>query len=253
MREFARGPSENSAVRFGAEQAPRRPDRVLLGTTIAAKIIRLIRDKRLAPGDLLPSETELAGKYGVSQRVVRDAFRALSQQDIVRTRQGKRAVVGELRPVAVRTYFRLALEVDDNALSDLLELRLALETNATRLAALRATDDDLATLGRLLDEISSSGDDRPRRARLDLELHSAIVRAARNRFFDAILDVLSDALYSARERGVGLADHAAMHIQSEHEHRAITYALAARDTALAEQAMRMHLENVQRRFREPSA
>lgn len=229
-----------------------RRDRVLLGATIASKITEYIKSHGLAEGDPLPSEAELADEYDVSQRVVRDALRALSQQGVIQTRQGKRAVVSELRPVAVYSYFRFALESDDGAVDDLLELRLALETNAARLAALRLTEDDLGELRRLQSEIRGLGDDRARRARLDLQFHTVIVRAAGNRFFDAILDVLGDVLFTVREKGVAIADHSGhVRAESQSEHEAILDALAARDTARAEQAMRMHLENVQRRFQDP--
>lgn len=237
-----------------AQPATSGRNRVLLGSTIASQITEYIKSHGLAAGDPLPSESDLADEYGVSQRVVRDALRALSQQGVIETRQGKRAVVSELRPIAVYNYFRFALESDDDAVGDLLELRLALETNAARLAALRMTDRDLAELERLQDEIGGSGDDRALRARRDLEFHTVIVRAAGNRFFDAILDVLGDALFTVREQGAAIGDLAGgVHAESQSEHDAILRALVSHDTAQAEQAMRVHLENVQRRFHSPPA
>ncbi|MFC7716086.1 FadR/GntR family transcriptional regulator [Nonomuraea recticatena] len=112
-------------------------DREPLGTRVAALITEHIGRHGLADGDELPSEAKLAEEYGVSQRIVRDALRALSQQGVIRTRQGKRAVVSELRPVAVHSYFKLAMEADGSAIDELIELRLALETKAAGLAATR--------------------------------------------------------------------------------------------------------------------
>ncbi|MFD9943816.1 FadR/GntR family transcriptional regulator [Nonomuraea sp. NPDC059023] len=224
--------------------------RALLGTRVAALITDYIRKQGLKEGDELPSEARLAEEYGVSQRVVRDAFRSLSQQGVIRTRQGKRAVVSELRPVAVHSYFRLAMEADGSAIDELVEMRLALETKAAGLAAARITDRELEGLRALLEEADAVGDDLQRRVELDLAFHLGIVKAARNRFFTAVLEALSDVLANEREKGKELTEFLGeTHAESDAEHRALLLGLGTRDAALAEQQMRAHLERVQRTFR----
>jgi GntR family transcriptional regulator, transcriptional repressor for pyruvate dehydrogenase complex len=224
--------------------------RALLGTRVAGLITEHIRKLGLAEGDELPSEASLAQEYGVSQRVVRDAFRALSQQGVIRTRQGKRAVVSELRPVAVHSYFRLAMEADGSAIDELVEMRLALETKAAGLAATRITDRELEALRGLLAEADQAGADLPRRVELDLAFHLGIVKAARNRFFTAVLEALSDVLATEREKGKELTEFLGeTHAESDAEHQALLLGLGTRDAALAEQQMRTHLERVQRTFR----
>ncbi|MFI6299154.1 FadR/GntR family transcriptional regulator [Nonomuraea sp. NPDC050790] len=224
--------------------------RALLGTRVAALITDYIRKQGLKEGDELPSEAKLAEEYGVSQRVVRDAFRSLSQQGVIRTRQGKRAVVSELRPVAVHSYFRLAMEADGSAIDELVEMRLALETKAAGLAAARITDGELEALRALLEEADAVGDDLHRRVELDLAFHLGIVKAARNRFFTAVLEALSDVLANEREKGKELTEFLGeTHAESDAEHKALLLGLGTRDAALAEQQMRAHLERVQRTFR----
>ncbi|MFI9557922.1 FadR/GntR family transcriptional regulator [Nonomuraea endophytica] len=224
--------------------------RALLGTRVAALITDYIRKQGLKEGDELPSEAKLAEEYGVSQRVVRDAFRSLSQQGVIRTRQGKRAVVSELRPVAVHSYFRLAMEADGSAIDELVEMRLALETKAAGLAAARITDRELEGLRALLEEADAVGDDLQRRVELDLAFHLGIVKAARNRFFTAVLEALSDVLANEREKGKELTEFLGeTHAESDAEHKALLLGLGTRDAALAEQQMRAHLERVQRTFR----
>ncbi|MFI6393513.1 FadR/GntR family transcriptional regulator [Nonomuraea sp. NPDC050547] len=224
--------------------------RALLGTRVAALITDYIRKQGLKEGDELPSEARLAEEYGVSQRVVRDAFRSLSQQGVIRTRQGKRAVVSELRPVAVHSYFRLAMEADGSAIDELVEMRLALETKAAGLAAARITDRELEGLRALLEEADAVGDDLQRRVELDLAFHLGIVKAARNRFFTAVLEALSDVLANEREKGKELTEFLGeTHAESDAEHKALLLGLGTRDAALAEQQMRAHLERVQRTFR----
>lgn len=234
--------------RSESEGADRR-HRVLLGVQVADRIAEHIRQHQLTDGEELPSEGRLADEYGVSQRVIRDAFRSLSQQGVIKTRQGKLAVVSKLRPVGVHDYFRLAVGSDDAALGELLELRLALETKAVSLAAPRITDDELAEMERQLDETVRSTD-RGRRVKFDLAFHGAIVRAAHNRFFDAIFEALSGALMVAREHEQRMTDEAgASHVENDREHRAVLQAMKLRDGAVAERSMRAHFEAVQQRTR----
>jgi GntR family transcriptional regulator len=58
---------------------------------VAAELRKQIR--RLKPGDELPSERELADRFGVSGGVVRSALVQLRSEELITTTQGKRAVV----------------------------------------------------------------------------------------------------------------------------------------------------------------
>lgn len=227
----------------------RRGDRQLLGVQIAEDLTRHIRREGLLDGDPLPSEAVLAEQYGVSQRVVRDALRFLSHQGLLRTQQGKRAVVSDPQPVAVHAYFKLLTAIDDRAIGDLLELRQALETKAAGLAATRIGAAEVTELEKLMADTSECGEDLDRRVSLDLAFHRAIVRVAQNRFIIAIHQALGEVLATERQHGANLAQFAqTQHEESDAEHRAIVYSLRSADPMLAEQAMRTHLEHVVRRF-----
>lgn len=224
-------------------------DRVLLGAQVAEGITDYIRREGLSAGDPLPSEAVLAGEYKVSQRVVRDALRLLGQQGVLRTQQGKRAVVSDLRPVAVHGYFKLVTGMDKHAIGELLELRQALETKAAGLAASRIDSRRLAELDDILRKTTECGDDLAARVDLDLAFHQMIVDTSENRFFTAIHEALAEVLASERRRGAALTESAGgHHEESDAEHRTIMYALSSADPLLAEQAMRTHLERVARRY-----
>lgn len=232
-----------------------RRDRVLLGAQIAERIRRDITRRHLGDGDELPSESVLADELGVSQRVVRDALRLLSQQGVIRTQQGKRATVSTLRPVAIQDYFRLALEADSSAAEELVEFRLALETKAAAQAAERSSEDELSYVEGLLAKAESLGEtSSAERVRLDLDFHIGIVHASGNRFFVAVMEALTDVLTEERRQGQELTEEIGKtHAESNLEHRALLSAIRAGDSALAEQLMRSHLERVRNRFRERSA
>ncbi|MGW3955499.1 FadR/GntR family transcriptional regulator [Streptomyces sp. NPDC004752] len=224
---------------------------VPLGAQVADQIRELIKAEGLTDGDPLPSESDLAGRYGVSQRVVRDALRTLTNQGLVETRQGKRATVSGLRPVAVEDYFRLAMHADSDAIDDLLELRLAIETKAAGLAAARGSAEELARLRTIMAELSEAEDDLTRRVELDMAFHDTIARASGNRFFQSILDALGEALTAERHRGGHLTEAAGLtHAETNTQHQALLLALEARDAQLAEQCMRAILERARHYFQD---
>jgi len=225
-----------------------RTDRDLLGVQLAQDLVASIRRRGLKVGDPIPSEAALAEEYGVSQRVVRDALRALSQQGAIETRQGKRAVVSELRPVAVQGYFQLAVGADEGAVDELVELRQVLETKAAGLAAGSLTPGDLDHLDALLASMEAP-DDPAHRVASDLEFHSTIVQASGNRFFAAILTSLADVLAEDRRRGWQLLEsRGAGHTEADAEHRDIIAALRSGEADRAEAAMQHHLQQVRRRL-----
>src|SRR5262245_25478223 len=67
-----------------------------LSDEIVAKLKQLIRDDALKPGDRLPTESELAERFGVSRISIREATRTLRHLGIIRARQKTGLTVGEL-------------------------------------------------------------------------------------------------------------------------------------------------------------
>src|SRR5439155_4288661 len=96
----------------------------------------LIRGGHFAVGDRLPSERQLATRFGVSRPTIRVALGQLESRGLVVTRSGSGTFVAE------RDHDAVAEEVssDDNP-AEVLEARLALEVAAARLAARRAHGD----------------------------------------------------------------------------------------------------------------
>jgi DNA-binding FadR family transcriptional regulator len=225
--------------------------RVPLGVKVADELRAYIKERGMVEGDLLPSEANLAEEFNISQRVVRDALRTLSSQGVVQTRQGKRALIGKLRPVAVKDYFRVAAESEGGAVHELMELRLVLEPKAAELAAERATEEDLTSLREQMEEMTAPDLDLRQRVAADMAFHNTITRASGNRFFHAILDALSEALADERQRGGELTESAGLtnHAETNAHHQALLDALEQRDGSLAAERMRVILSRAQHYFR----
>lgn len=208
--------------------------RIPYGIQIAGSIREQVAAGELRPGDELPSEAELAERFGVSQRVVRDALRTLDSEGIIATRQGKRAIVRDFKPVAIGNYLRFVLDGDSSAMEELMDLRALLEGHAAKLSAQRATPPQVARMRRTVQAIAESGDDLPTRVPADLDLHEQIAQASGNRFIHGMLSALADILAEERRRGAEITQSAGVgHAETDTQHAALVQAIADGEGDLA--------------------
>lgn len=180
----------------------------------------------LKPGERL-MEIHLAQKLGVSRTPVREAIRKLELEGLVLMIPRKGAVVAEIT-------------VTD--LEDVLEVRMALEELAVKLACRKITEEQLNAM-RQREEIfrkSLYGDDVAACAQADMEFHDAIYAATGNSRLVQILNNLREQMY--RYRLEYIKDEEKRQILLA-EHRKIYRALCSRHVEEAKQAMREHIDN----------
>lgn len=210
-----------------------------------------IRDRRLSPGDKLPTESAIMGEFAVSRTVVREAISRLQAAGLVETRHGVGTfVLGLGEPAGFRIAPEQMATLRD--VIEMLELRIGVETEAAALAALRRTDGDLAAMRQALDTIGEAVAHGHDAVIADFQFHLAIARATRNQRFADLMTALDstiiprarlepgDALDAARQRYL-------QRVGVEHEN--IFDAIASRDPDAARAAMRTHLANSRERRR----
>ncbi|WP_128801881.1 MULTISPECIES: FCD domain-containing protein [unclassified Streptomyces] len=191
-------------------------------------------------GTRLPGETTLAKELGVGRSTVREALRALAGAGLVQPRQGAGVFVIATEPAEDwPTRLRRA------AVSDVYEVRMAVEVHAARLAARRRTPEDVAAIERALEQrrAAASGDDAAF-VDADIALHAAVVAAAHNPvladLFTEFTPVLRTglvellALTGLRTRDPNTADAA---------HEALVRAVADGDAEGAAEVLRQELED----------
>jgi DNA-binding transcriptional regulator YhcF (GntR family) len=77
-----------------------RAAEVPLGTQLAWRLRSLIAERRLGPGDRLPSVRELAATAGVNVNTVRAVYQRLESDGLIRSEQGRGTFVAGLAPAA---------------------------------------------------------------------------------------------------------------------------------------------------------
>lgn len=200
-------------------------------------------DGTFGVGEALPPEAELAALLEVSRPTMREAVRSLSDRGVLRVVHGRGTFVAsrdEWRdlPTVIRA---LARETPNRELGiQLTQVRRMIEVGACGLAAEHRTEADVERMRELLDayDIAAADGDVDDIVRLDIEFHSAILRASGNPFLATIMSPLEEALRASRATTASQRD---VRARAQRHHRRIVEAIAAGDVAASKEAMRDHM------------
>lgn len=222
-----------------------RAERKSLTQQVSDLLQRYIVDRRLQPGDMLPSELELAELFGVSRAVVREGLSTVAALGIVDNATGKRPRVRGPSGQALGAFFGAAVHYDGRFLTELLEIREALEVYAAQHAAQHRTVDDLELLEELAGTMAATifDDDKGEFVQADVEFHRQLVRMSGNVMLGFVIDGLREAMKETISQG--------LHSRSSDEelrrinaaHLEIVEALRASDPERAAEAMRVHFQD----------
>ncbi len=205
---------------------------------------RLAGSGRLGAGRL-PPERKLAADLGVSRRTLRQALSLLEAEGRISRQHGRGTFATDARHASqnlVRELSRLTNPVDT------LEARLAIEPQQARLAALRATSGDIDRLFEAADA-SREAKDMLSYEKADAAFHRRVAAASRNPMLIALFDaVLQTALDGTWRHGRETAHCVNNQAAYAADHRRIAAAIAERNAAQAEAAMRAHLNAIRKRL-----
>lgn len=213
-----------------------------VGHQAAEAIKQLILSGELGPGDVLPSERELAVMLGISRPSLREAIRVLAAMNVVESRHGGGTYVTSLDPVLLAQPISFLMNVDPLGMHHLFEVRRVLEVEAARIAAVLIGDDEVHALQQIVDEAMAVMGDPERYAELDFALHTRIVEATENPIYIGLYNSVSEFSLESRR---STAKAPKVRRNAHESHVRIVAALAARDAALAATAMRDHLVAVE--------
>jgi GntR family transcriptional repressor for pyruvate dehydrogenase complex len=152
---------------------PKMADRV------AAALRRMFIRGEIAEGTMLPPESDLMERFGVSRPTLREAFRVLESESLIVVKRGVRGGAQVTRPQTgtLARYAGFLLEYEQVTLREVWEARAALETPMVRQLAERRDRVALA-------ELERSVDSEPQ------DFHAAIVRLSGNRTLQIVADML---------------------------------------------------------------
>jgi GntR family transcriptional repressor for pyruvate dehydrogenase complex len=238
--------SEGGATAFRPLGGPRG-----LAHEVVRRLSAEIVSGKLEPGARLPTEQEMIAAFGVSRTVIREAVAALRSEGLVVTRQGIGTIVAD----GTRRPFRLDL-VDLRSIAEIVEvaeLRTGVEIEAAGLAAERASNAALKRIDDAFKDIEKAvarGEDAVDQ---DFAFHCSIAEATGNPQFRRFLDFLGRFIIPRqmiRAEAVAGENRPAYLRRIQKEHADIRDAIRTRKVADARAAMRKHLFNSRKRYKQ---
>ncbi|RMI37985.1 FadR/GntR family transcriptional regulator [Streptomyces triticirhizae] len=225
--------------------------RRMMSDEVQGQIRELILTRRLAPGDPLPTESELMSLFEVSRNSVREALKALQAVNIVDIRHGFGTYVGSLSldSFVDGMVFRAAVRHrrGEASLAELLEVREALEAGLIGSVAGDIPEEDLGRLRGLVATMEREADETGRiSAETDRAFHLALYRSLGNHLLSEVLDAFWAAFHRVRE---DLREERQDARVTRERHQDILAALEAGDTARAVTAMRDHFAGIRQVLR----
>lgn len=209
---------------------------------VVDRLQTLLEEGVLKPGSKLPPEPEMSKLLGISRPSLRQAYKALSLLGILRAVPGDGTYISDSTSNILSVPLTFLMLMKRIGLSEIFEFRMMLEASLSRLAATRASEDELREMTSEIDSMTAGlleGDSDRYRAS-EYAFHNSIAKAAHNHLLLEVIHIVGGLLWEARRALHNLVTDLDEDLA---QHRAILVAIAQRDPEKAAGAMRRHLES----------
>lgn len=222
--------------------------KVDLTEEVIKKMKALMESGELRSGSKLPSERELAEMLGISRPSLRQALKALSVMGILKSQPGQGTfVTDEFLAILSEPLHFLMLLKDNLPFTELFEARTIIETKMARMAAMRASEEDLRIMEQSLGGMKENLDSPKRFVEHEIRFHQAIIDATGNTLLSTVMGILYKLLNNYREKAASVLDD----LDEMYEcHYKIFEEISKSDPEGAERAADQHFVYSERKLRE---
>jgi DNA-binding FadR family transcriptional regulator len=230
-------------------QLKRKPSRMFSQRSIHGRIAHEIGQQilrgDLAPGEVLPNETDLGAGFGVSRTVLREAIKVLAAKGLVesRTKTGTRVKARDqwnMLDPDVLSWSLASHDAEEYALA-VSEMRRVLEPAGAALAAQRATPEQIARIRATYEAMAATGENEDSSDH-DVRFHLAILEATNNPFLVSMGHVIESAIAFNIKLSVKFPN---LRVQSVPLHRVVLERIEKGDPRGAQAAMVKLLQEAQ--------
>ncbi len=213
---------------------------------IIARIKRDILLQHYRPGDALPKEETLAKDFGVGRALVREALGLLKAQGYLEARRGSSGgtfVCDLLQSQGMTTLLADLIAMRSMSIKHVCDVRILIEPEAARMAALEASPAQLNRLGDLVYKGKAVKNVRER-INLDVEFHNQICELSGNPFFSLLMRSMMGFLQQFLE----VLDEHTTYLHDNDIHSILSAAISSRDHQKAYECMFSHVVTMKQRF-----
>jgi GntR family transcriptional repressor for pyruvate dehydrogenase complex len=204
---------------------------------VVDRIAQVIKDRKLAAGSRLPGEHDLVAQLQVSRPVLREALARLQSLGLVDIQRGRDT---SSLTNCVRL-LQTAVTISPQELLAYAELRSAIEVQAARQAAEKATDEDIAELAKLLKQLDDEDLPYANALEIDFRFHRKLLSIADNKLMQNLMEVIYEFVLAQMARTTPSQKDNQL---GRRLHSAILKAIRENDPDAAESAMRKHMQAV---------
>ncbi len=216
---------------------------VRLYESVIEQIMDLVKRSELKPGDKLPPERKLAEKLSISRNSLREAFRVLESRGLIKSKAGGGRYIREIRKNGHNSTENIILSLEKSSILELLEAREMFEVKIAKIAAQRATPEDIKLIEMVLNKMKKKEELKDeKKTESDTEFHLAIASTSHNFVFVNIIKLHLDLLKETRGKTWQIPGRREKQYQ---EHQAILQAIREHNSKKAGEAMLTHLKNVE--------
>ena len=215
-------------------------ERVNIGDRVFEQMRQMILTGQWQAGDRIPSENELVRTLGVSRVSVRAAIHQLVGMGVLTVRHGDGTFVSDPMGGNLQSRMMQQMLLTRPQLREVLEFRMMTEVGSARLAALHASEEQIALLRACEEDIRKAGDDIASFAACDLKYHNTLALISGNSLMVRIIAVIQEIYAAAMPEIIALRGPQV----GRYNHRPITDAIEAHDPEAAARLMTEHIQAV---------
>lgn len=206
---------------------------------LVEQIQQRIMSNELKFGDKLPPEREMSELYNISRNSVREALRTLEVVGLIECRHGDGNFIANNLDGCVINALSAMFVLNKGKISELLQMRRAIELGSVRNIIERGSREDVAVLRDILAEYE--GADVEKYLNLDERFHKTLVNLSGNTLYQIVFDMLSALILPDMRKVVRITVEADSKQDLYAEHLALLGAIEAGDLRRADAILTKHL------------
>jgi GntR family transcriptional repressor for pyruvate dehydrogenase complex len=220
--------------------------RTTLYKEVISQIVEMIKGEQWNPGERIPGELELARRFEVGRNCIREALKALGHAGILESKPGLGTFLSKDALRNIRTMELGQFVRDDSSVAELIEARLIIEPQLVKIAAERATPEDIAHLEAAVKRATRAVKSNTYSVKIGLEFHMVLTEIARNRILTRLFQSIADEMRV--QRGVLILSHISQAdlLRELREHAKILACIKRRDGERAMELLTDHLQTARR-------
>jgi GntR family transcriptional repressor for pyruvate dehydrogenase complex len=168
-----------------------------LSEEIANRIKKAIFDKKLVPGDKLPSEKELANIFGTSRTTTREGIRLLETSGLLIVKPGQDGGAFVIQPDLSRVQSLITdlIKTKQIRIEHFTDARLMLEPNIVESVLTNITSKEMELLDQNVNEAEEElSKEKPRNVSINIKFHKILIECTRNPIITVIMGLIFDIL-----------------------------------------------------------